>query len=126
MYLFLSSSDCGDIYPDNNPLDFTIDLFPILELKGEWECGLLEIDYKPSNIDLFLYCDLCESSFVHGNYLPLLRFVKKVSIYERPMFFPISREVVSRLRLYIRDAEGKVPSFNIKELKCTLEIRKSP
>ena len=72
MLLYLSSSDCVDTHPDNTPMDFTIDFIPYLNLQGDWECGLLEIDYKPSKIDMFLYCDLCESSYVHGKYLPLL------------------------------------------------------
>ena len=125
MYLFLSSSDCVDTHPDNNALDFTIDLLPFLDLKGKWECGLLEIEYKPSKKDMFLYCDLCDSSYVQGNYLPLLRFVKKCEIYEYPLFIPISREVVSHIRVYIRDAQGNIPSFSVQDLRCTLEIRKT-
>ena len=121
MYLFLSSDDCTSIHPGNNAWDFTVELN--LHLQGQWECALTEIDYKGSPSELYVYSDLCADSFVTGKYLPVLRIVKKPTNFKKPYFIPVGQEFLNRIRVYIRTAEGQIPSFQPKRLRCTLRLR---
>jgi hypothetical protein len=44
----LSSNGSKNIFPDNKPSDFTVQLESAKELKGSWECALVDIFYKQS------------------------------------------------------------------------------
>lgn len=122
MYLFLNSIDCLKSHPDNNVFDFTIDLGKQLVLKGKYQCALTEIEYKGKCGDLYVYTDLVDSSYVTGGFLPILRIVKKPVVIEKPYYLDVTRELVSKLRVYIRTEDGELPSVVPESLRCTLRI----
>ena len=39
-YLFLGNDDILDIYPNNKPTNFTVELPQTLYLDGNWECAI--------------------------------------------------------------------------------------
>lgn len=122
MYLHLSSNDSKDTHPNNENWDFTIDLKKDVWCIGEWECSLVDCNYISKKDELYLFCDICSDSFIHNNYLPLLRII---SGEIRNLFYlPITREHISRIRVYIRNEKGEVPSFSSENFRCTLHVRK--
>ena len=49
-YITLPSQSSGDVFPENNPSEYTVRLPHWIQLKGEWEIGLHSISYTPWNI----------------------------------------------------------------------------
>ena len=52
----------------------------------------------------------------------MLRIVNKSCIYNKLMYIPISSPYIPRIRIYIRDENNQIPSFNVKTLRCTVAI----
>lgn len=124
MYLFLTSNDCLDSHPNNHAWDFTTDLKTYVPLVGRWECALMDIRYTGKNEELYVYTDLCQSSYVSDSYLPILRIISNsTSTFTNPYFIPTSLDYVNQIRVYIRTKEGNIPSFTPKHLRCTLQIQ---
>ena len=44
--LQLNSSDSSEVYPNNTPSEFTLNIHPHLQLKGKWKVGIREISYS--------------------------------------------------------------------------------
>ena len=49
-YITLPSESSRDVFPENNPSEYTVRLPRWIQLKGEWEIGLHSITYTPWNI----------------------------------------------------------------------------
>ena len=65
MYFYPSSKDSLDIYPNNKPWDFIVDLPEPIYLEGKWGCGLMDMTF-----DDWLYCTgVLAVSCVVRNYL---------------------------------------------------------
>ena len=102
MYLFLSPGDSKQAHPNNTPDDFIIDLNKCLKLDGvEWECALTELYYGGAKAQpMYIFSDICTSSYVHDRDLPVLR-----GQFDNPYYIPLSREFISTIRIYIRDMQ---------------------
>lgn len=127
MYLYLSAADSLQFHTENYAWDFTVDLAQCLDTRGSWECGLAEIEYDrgaSAGGDLYVYSDICSGSLVSDTSLPILRIVKKSTILRRPYYVDVARDFVQRVRVYIRDKDGKIPSVVSKQLRCTLHLRR--
>ncbi len=123
-YLFLNSQDSKSTQPLNEPFDFTIDLPQPLILEGKWKCGLSEIGFSnPIADELYVYCDMCEYSYVKDSNQPILRIVRGSRLYTKPYFIPIVNQHVSRIRVYIRDEFGQIPSIAVERSRCTLLLK---
>ena len=114
-FLFLSSSDTN--HPGNLPGDFTVTLPKTYDLKGCWECALLEISLSlPYYQRLSVCCDVIQDSCFHGTLYPVLRIIPEVqdngthlydgdlSVYghltfDSPYFFQIRKKELGRLRI---------------------------
>jgi hypothetical protein len=125
-YLFLSSSDSLDNHKNNTWYDFTIEFSNMLDFQGGWECALAEIFFDADVTEnLFLYCDICEYSYVGSKLLPVLRLVNHNSIeFYNLIYMKVNNKEINRLRLYIRDKKNNIPSLDVKEVNCTLVFRK--
>ena len=125
MYLHLASTDCKDSYPNNHPWDFTVNIGQHINLQGGWEVAMTEISYDNSAfIDLYVYSDICSSSYVTGSLLPLLRITNTPAVFTVPHYIPLSRDAISHLRVYIRTIHKTIPSFHPDLLRCTLHLRR--
>ena len=49
-YITLPSESSRNVFPENNPSEYTVRLPRWIQLKGEWEIGLHSIAYTPWNI----------------------------------------------------------------------------
>ena len=125
MYIFLSSTDCANTYPSNNVWDFTVDISQHVNLSGNWEVALMELQYTGARSELYIYSDICSSSYVNNGFLPLLRIGNKSMSFQHPYFLTIPHSNISHIRIYIRTKSGETPAFTPKVLRCTLQLRKA-
>lgn len=128
MYFHINSKDCLSTHPQNIASDFTVDLPEPIHFHEKWEIGLTEIMYKGKSVggDVYVYCDICETSVINGKRLPILRIIRKAGeIFNVPYYIPISQKTISGIRVYIRDSDYDPISFSKRVLRCTLHIRKS-
>ncbi len=141
--LHLSSRDSGAIC-SNTQSDFTVDLGKTLHLPGQWRVQLLSFrchlapkdedsDEKPCK-NLYVFSDLCESSFVQDQYLPVLgnfywnknndqkRTVEE--IVQHPYSLAVVPHQLQRIRVYIRNEKMTLPSFADQRSEVTLRLYK--
>ena len=93
-YLFLSSGD-SPIHPGNTANDFTVELPHLLDLKGDWECALIDTHRR----HCIIYCDLCEYSIIGEEERPILRRVG-ISI-PFPLYVCMREGCYKRIRIYL-------------------------
>lgn len=125
MYLFLSSTDCKDAHPNNHAWEFTVDIGHYKYLKNKWECALVDIRLPSYKEDVYVFCDVCESSFIGGNQSPVLRNINSRTAISRPIYIPVARDYLSHLRIYIRTRQGEVPTVTSRATTCTLHFRQA-
>ena len=69
-FLYLSSDDSHNVFPNNKALDFKVRLPNILQLEGEWMCAVLQVALTTGNKEkrlekhLYLCSGMCIESFV--------------------------------------------------------------
>ena len=76
-YIYVSNLDSEAIYEQNTDIAFTVQLPHQINLKGSWVVALKQITVqsekqRPPSV-VYVYCDLCNTSYVLGQDLPLLR-----------------------------------------------------
>ncbi len=133
--LFLSSKDSEEICPENDSGTFTIDLGKSLQLPGHWRVQLLSFrchltkDQEVERKNLFIFSDICESSFVRDSYQPVLanfyydgnsNKIRRIEeVVRHPHSVAVVPHVVQRIKIYIRDQDMKIPSFTKGTSDCT-------
>lgn len=139
-YVFLSSDACRAFYPSNKAEDFTVKLPSTLNLDtSDWFCALCEIEFTPipkTPRMMMVLLDVCQESIVNDKTLPLLRSLcisnykvnrKSISVtYDRAFYMPVKRMRIDQIRVYIKLADGEIPSLGIEPLNCTLHFKKVP
>ena len=129
-YVYISSSDSTNYFPDNQPSKFTVKLPETLRLHEKWQLALCEIQYpsiqnKPDQ--LLILCDLCQDSIVGDKRLPILRRMT----FEDPgyrsfgVFYYVNLKAheVDRITVYLKTETGQEPSFGSGKLLCTLHFQ---
>jgi hypothetical protein len=134
-YIFLTSDDSLNLYPDNKPSSFTIDLGNNINLQGEWECALKEITYH-INEDLpqtvYVLCNKCEQSYARNTYMPILRRLHfpladeglfTDTLYE-PFYMKVIDNNLSNITISIRGHDDADVNFDYHSIKCVLHFKK--
>ena len=123
MYVVARHTDSTDVYTNNKPDDFRIQL-DLYELGPDYEVCLQEAfvvpvwtknTFKPGQ--LYLYCDFVGDSIVGNQRRSLLRIINLPVVrtsghkpnhyqYESPIYVPVTRHIDS-IRFYIRDKNDK-------------------
>lgn len=138
-YLYLASDQCLSAYPDNECVDFTIDLaHPIRLHEGEWELALMRVDFRENRKDggglhLYVCCDLCECNMVGDGLYPVIGehiiqhggATRAAETKCTPLKYTLMRNMtqVSRVRLYIRSLSAIPASVLRAPLSCVLHLR---
>ncbi len=153
--LYLSANDSREIFRrQNTNAEFVVDLGKPLELRGIWRIQLLSFRcdaVQSDNRNIFVCCDLCESSFVRDKYLPVLTNIyldgedptievkgadptedvtsiftgKKIErVFDNPPSFKVIQHCFQRVRVYLRDANLDTPSLLPQRTEVTLRIFK--
>jgi hypothetical protein len=125
-YLFLSSSDSKHIHKNNKWYDFTVEFSDMIDFQGHWECALAEIFFDADVAEnLFIYCDICDYSYVGSKLLPTLRLINHKALEFVNLFFiKVNNPEVNRIRIYLRDKNNNIPSLEVTEVNCTLVFKK--
>lgn len=128
-YVWMSSEQNKNIYPDNKPYKFKVQLPQNIPVGGNCLIGLCKIrglkTQKPKEI--YICCDQCQYSIVDGNLYPVLRCIdtsEEVKIIQTPFY--ISSKVIQsidQLSFYILDGKGELASFLKEPLKITIHIK---
>ncbi len=132
-HLFLSSLDSHQLHPGNTPGDFTVELPQSMELKGMWECALVDFQLIGASVayDPFCLCtDICEESCVGDTQLPILRRLtlkgqKKDSLVQfiNLNYVRVNKDQINRIRIYIKSTKHHNFAVSSGELSCTLHLR---
>ena len=125
-YIYGNSSDCKDHYPDNRPEDFVIHLPNPIELKGEWECGLMQFQYNSSSEKpFFVCCDLVLESYVGDHKLEVLRRVRLKNVqFANVIYVPLKMCNFNSIRVYMRTWKNKEATGLRGRSFCTLHFRR--
>lgn len=134
-YLFISSQDSLAFFPNNKTHRFTIKLPGILKLSGTWKCALVEMTYFPQFSgerpkQIYLCSDLVHESYGSDSMLPVLRRIpvptalnsKATLTFPQNYYFPVSREEVQYVHIYLKDQKLQNPSFVAEPFTCTLHL----
>lgn len=136
MNIICRSTDCVHLFPNNVPHRFKVQLSQPVHLKGSWVIGLRELtttswtDNAVSD-DVYVYCNLCDVSFVGDKEEPLLKRVflgsnpKANRIYLRPVYIPVRLGEVVQISIIIKDRAGNDASFLDGPITCELGMRRS-
>lgn len=131
MKLFVSPKDSEKLYPTNSSSDFIVELPQALDLQGTWVCGLIQVFLgKSPSKKLYLYCDLVEASVIQGKLLPVLRILstKKSEEYLNPLFLPITRNRIERVRFTIKNKSDElaktVQDLGKEDIILVLELKR--
>lgn len=134
-YLFLHSTDSLDLFPDNTPSGWRVQLPKPYDLQGHWECALIDVsldcNFAPRSSRLYLCCDFIEDSYVRGRSLPVLKNIElkggesevKREFYSNPIYVSVKRAQLRGLRFHILDANLDPVVFNSNDLHCVLHFR---
>lgn len=120
IYIYLSSTDSTNVFPDNNSFDFTVDLNR--NISGRFLVALSDFYCENFNEPLYIFCDIVNTSFIHGQYLPALRLVHANGEAINLQYHKASRNSIQRIRVYIRDKDLKLPSLPIGRVSCVLKL----
>lgn len=109
--------------------DSVTTLAETLEIEG-YGCALIEVYGRLSISDLseelFLCSDITEDVFVNTVKLPVLRRLKMNSkglitnTIEKPIWLTVTRQAISKVRLFICNGQGDIKTFSGRGLYCTL------
>ena len=133
MYMFLSSLDSPDYYPDNAAHHFRVKLSKPISLDEHWYVALCEIRAKWDTVEkkndrsTIIFCDLCENSVVNAFPKPVLRRLsRKVSQeFSNRQYIRVTQRYIETIRVYIEDNRTSAPSFSSELLEITLHFKRA-
>ena len=124
--IYSHSQHSRDVHARNRPDDFTIQLPKIIELPGQWECGLVQFHCDSNRTTGYFICsDLLEESFVGDSKLPLFRRVRvKTSHFAQILYIPVKLKRFQSIRVYLRSWHLQPARAVRGSTYCTLHFRR--
>ena len=135
-FLFVSSNDCREIYPANNPASFCVDLPIPLSLPGIWEIGILDFSMEAEFLqipkEMYICLNILDSSYVQGSLIKAIQRISIPSHFSEKIMFSFPRiNYVSVISNYLNYFQVKILSENLQEaafkkgnLYFTLHLKK--
>lgn len=126
-YVYLSSQDSTNNFPDNSAFDFTLLLPERIFLEGDkWWCGLIQCHLTSApKQDVFICTDICAESVTGSSRLPVLRRIRtKVFEASHVTYVPVKVRELSSIRVYIRDKRGNSLPFSAQTSSCVLHFQR--
>ena len=135
--MILSSTDSSN-YFNNSPNNFTVQLNRQVQFDGYWVVAVTDFNIKnykqnkTNEHEIFLYCDICQETFVGGREIPLLRRIvlnsdqKTNIIFTTPYYIPLKVSQLQQIKIYIKNRKGDPVSFQTEEVTLTLHFKKFP
>jgi hypothetical protein len=129
-YLFLDSRDSQSVHPNNTASEFTVELPRNYDLRGDWECALVEIRCRSNSTSRIYVCsDIVQDSYIGNTLLSALRTVelraKKIVdlTFSNPFYINVQTRELSRVSVFIRDRELE-PYRLTGSLYCSIHFRR--
>ena len=137
-FLYLSSDDCREYFPNNTGGHFIAQLPRTLYLQGPWKCALLEFRYAAQfknaqhPDDLIICSDICVENYINNVELPVLRRItvdydkpkqKKCVIVSQGYYVPIVPNTLKHVKIYIKGSNETNLSFSYK-VTCVLHLKR--
>ncbi len=120
----MRSSDNMQLFADNRPWTFKVNLDRPLQLAGVWSVALTEITItsmhtKKQHVDsmLYVFCNICSNTLVGVQQVPILRsiYLDDVShhsfIFSSPYYMPIKVGMTQQIHIYLKDEHGNDAVF---------------
>ena len=127
-YIFISSLQNSDLFPENTWHDFHVELPKELVFKSKCECALLFFDVNPLfNLEVNIFCDLLEEHCFEDSLAPFLSPVFEVPLrVENPIFVPLRQTTIKRIRISIKKAfTHSTPTESIQQSNLLLLVREA-
>lgn len=134
-YLYASSNDNKNLFPENEGSDFTVEIPKYLHLpKGKWEVSLQEIrvvgtSSNPTNRDFKVICSLCEPDPVYGEQILRRVWFKGgkgfQNRYNVPFYVPLISTDIKRFKITLEPLHDLYTEIPIKSCELTLHFRKN-
>lgn len=122
MYLFVSSDDCKDLYPENSAVNFTVELPQAL--TGNF-IALQHVFYKKQEKEVkgyyYVLCDNIQSSVLGGKEVKVLGSFFETGSLQCPQELPLVNHTIKRLNIRLLTRTLKVPT-NLSTIYLTLKI----
>ena len=125
-YIFISSNQQLDLFPENTWYDFQVQLPKEIIFKHKYECALLLFDVNPLfQLTVNVFCDILEDICFEDNLYPLLCNILEVPYRSnKPIFFPLKVNTLNRFRISIKRAfTNSTPTESIEQSSFLLMFR---
>ena len=143
-FLYLSSDDSANYFPNNSHEDFYVKMLNPLIFEDTSLCGVIGFQYydsillnnKPipdnASLNMYICSSICQQSFVNDSMLPVLtRFNIKVNndsmlkeiMISNPIYIPIVQYFNQDIHVYIKGDEGNDISVTKGPTKVTLHLK---
>ena len=138
-YVYIQSDDNNkDYFYDNESYKFKVHLKYPLVLTGTWKVGLtafytsLTRSQRLTDTALYVYCDFCKESVIHGQLQKLLRCIpmtkqnKWEHMFQNVYYLPVSKQEIFEMEFYIKTRNGQDASFLNKPVILELHFKYYP
>lgn len=133
LYIYASSNNNKEIFPNNESRQFTIPLNKPLHLKGKWSLGLVSLYVRSEdnvNKDLFVCCSIVRTSQINGVCRRVLRLFNSIDTNRPKDFVPVqyipidNTGVIDSIKITILDRDTlDLVSLTLESLNCTLHLK---
>lgn len=129
VHVYVSSSDSIDIFPENSPADFIINLPQPLQFTGSnWYCGVTQIILpSKSTSPIHLLTDFTQSVIVGSRQYPALcQIASKSKEYTNVAYVPLKVNELSTMHFKLIKRGGDLVYFKSGETFITLHFTQWP
>ena len=133
--LSVSWKDCLNLFPQNSPTDFLVQLPKSIDLRGcEWSCSLCQafskVNYLETDVVVSIWCSLLEEQYHYGRYLLVLASYTLKNVRPWQSFTPrkLSRHTTSVSTSFIRFKvlfDDTSDELSLDDIKLVLKIEKT-
>ena len=122
MYLFVSSNDCKELYPNNSPTDFTVEL-PQAITGTHLSLRHVYFRKRQSGAKSYYYllCDLVEPSVLAGKETTVLGSFFERGNLEYPQTQGLACASFKRIRLRVINSNHEIPE-DLGPIFFTIEV----
>lgn len=129
-YVYTSSLDCKDLFPQNFSGEHNIQLAEYIHLEGKWSCALVEFQLSATPYEpVFVCCNLLKESTAGDFNIPVLRQIfQKTTQLAQIIYVPLKVNNFQSIQVFLRTLNNKplpqAPGINKGDSYCTLHFRK--
>ena len=135
MYTVVSNQHSKHYIPNNSPSNFQVCLDQYIDFKNAHKCALVDFTCTTANFETplepkYIYFNLVSEQLINGSRNTFVRYTTvrfgqlQMEKFSPPYYLPVKPIKTNKLEVYIREADGKEPSFLKKMMTCSLHFRK--